>query len=173
MAKKGIIILGSSRSNGNTHKITSFVKENTGYDLVDLRSLEIGHYDYDYNNQSDDFLPLMRNIVDNYDLIIFATPVYWYAMSGIMKIFFDRISDCLRIEKEIGRKLRGMEMALISCSSDSQEYEGFNLPFIRSANYLGMTYLGDIHTFIEESIIPESLKSEILVFIDKKLRNKQ
>lgn len=170
MAKKGIIILGSSRSNGNTHKIASFIQENTGYDLVDLKSLNIGHYDYDYNNRKDDFLPLMKNIVDNYDLIVFATPVYWYAMSGIMKIFFDRISDCLRIEKEIGRKLRGMEMAMISCSSNAQEYEGFNLPFIRSANYLGMNYLGDIHTFIEEDTIPEILKSEIIVFIDKNLK---
>lgn len=87
-----------------------------------------------------------------------------------MKIFFDRISDCIRIEKEIGRKLKGMEMAMISCGSDSQEYEGFNLPFTRSATYLGMKYLGDIHTFMEDGVIPESLKPKIKVFIDKSLK---
>lgn len=173
MIKKGIILLGSSRSNGNTHKIASFIKENSGFDIVDLNSKKIGQFDYDFNNQNDDFIPLMRNIVDNYDLIVFATPVYWYTMSGIMKIFFDRISDCLKTEKEIGRKLRGKEMAMISCGSDSSETEGFNLPFIKSANYLGMNYLGDIHTFIEEGNISKSLKSEIKVFVDKILRNKK
>ncbi|MCP4458779.1 MAG: NAD(P)H-dependent oxidoreductase [Cytophagales bacterium] len=36
-----------------------------------------------------------------------ATPVYWYSMSGIMKVFLDRIYDVLTIEKELGRKLHG------------------------------------------------------------------
>ena len=37
-----------------------------------------------------------------------------------MKKFFDRISDCIKIEKETGRKLRGMEMAVLSCGSDNE-----------------------------------------------------
>jgi multimeric flavodoxin WrbA len=47
-----------------------------------------------------------------------VTPVYWYTMSGIMKVFFDRFSDLLRIEKDLGRKLRGKSMAVISCGAD-------------------------------------------------------
>ncbi len=49
----------------------------------------------------------MNDIVDKYDVLIFATPVYWYSMSGIMKVFFDRITDLLTIKKDIGRKLKG------------------------------------------------------------------
>ena len=35
--------------------------------------------------------------------IIFVTPVYWYAMSGRMKVFFDRWTDLLKIDKDTGR----------------------------------------------------------------------
>lgn len=171
MNTKGIILQGSSRSEGNTHKIASFIKEKTGFDSIDLKSKNIGAFDYDFKNKDDDFIPLIKEIADNYDIIIFATPVYWYAMSGIMKNFFDRITDCLKTEKEIGRKLRGKKMGMISCGSDSELKEGFTMPFHESANYLGMQYIGDIHTWIENEIIPEQLQSDLNIFITKKIKN--
>jgi len=167
MNSKGVIIQGSSRSNGNTNKIVTFIKDKTGFDIVDLKSKQITSFDYDFKNKDDDFIPLMKTIVNKYDTIIFATPVYWYSMSGIMKNFFDRITDCLKIEKEIGRKLRGKKMGMISCGSDSELKKGFEMPFVESANYLGMNYLGDIHTWMENEVISESLKKEINTFIEK------
>lgn len=167
MNKKGVIIQGSSRSNGNTNKIVSFVKEKTEFDIIDLKSKNISRFDYNFKNLDDDFIPLMKEIVDKYDTIIFATPVYWYSMSGIMKTFFDRITDCLKVEKEIGRKLRGKTMGMISCGSDSELKEGFKMPFVESANYLGMHYLGDIHTWMENEMISEPLKKELNTFIEK------
>ena len=170
MNNKGVIIQGSSRSNGNTNKIVSFIQKETGFDIIDLKSKQIGGFDYNFKNRDDDFLPLMEEIVNNYNIIIFATPVYWFSMSGIMKIFFDRITDCLKIKKEIGRKLRGKTMGMISCGSDSELKKGFKMPFVESANYLGMHYLGDIHTWIEEEIISESMKTELNTFIERKIK---
>ena len=63
---------------------------------------------------------------------------------------FDRITACLKTEKETERKLRGKNMAAMSCGSDSIKHEGFFFPFEKSANYLGMHYSGHIHTWIEE-----------------------
>jgi len=170
MNNKGVIIQGSSRSNGNTNKIATFIKDKTGFDIIDLKSKHINSFDYDFKNQDDDFIPLMNEIVNKYDTIIFASPVYWYSMSGIMKIFFDRITDCLKVEKEIGRKLRGKTMGMISCGSDSELKKGFEMPFIESANYLGMHYIGNIHTWIENEIISESLKKELITFIEKNIK---
>lgn len=167
MNKKGVIILGSSRSNGNTNQVVTFIKDKTGFDVIDLSLKNINPFDYNFKNKNDDFIPLMSKIVDNYNTIIFATPVYWYAMSATLKMFFDRITDCLIIEKEIGRKLRGKEMGMISCGSDSELKEGFKMPFIESANYLGMEYIGDIHTWIEDDDIPVSLKKELTNFAKK------
>lgn len=70
-------------------------------------------------------------------------------MSSTMKTFFDRITDCLKIEKETGRKLHGKIMAAISCSSDDVKNESFFITFEKSAGYLGMNYFGHIHIWIE------------------------
>ena len=84
-----------------------------------------------------------------------------------MKIFFDRISDLLKIDKESGRKLRGKNMAMFSCGSDQDLKTGFAMPFIESANYLGMNYLGDFHAWIENEKIPEIVQDRIAQFIQK------
>lgn len=163
--KRGIIILGSSNSLGETYKVASYISKNTSYKIIDLKTKNILEFDYDFNNKNDDFIPLMKDLVDNYDLMIFATPVYWYSMSGIMKTFFDRISDCLIVEKEIGRKLRGKEMAVISCGSDKELKTGFHMPFIETANYLGMIYNDDVHCWIENNELSAKVKTRLDVFI--------
>ena len=152
---KKIIIQGSSRSDGNTNKIVNHLMNEIACDFVDLAQKDIGHYDYEYKNQDDDFVPLIKKIVEDYDLIIFATPVYWFTMSSLTKIFFDRLSDCIRIHKETGRKLRGKNMAVICCGSSETQTPEFFKPFQLSAEYLGMNYLGDAHTWIQEDISDE------------------
>ncbi len=164
--KKGIIILGSSNSKGETYTVSNYLSDKTNFEIIDLKTKTIGPFDYEFKNSGDDFLPLIREIVDNYDVLIFSTPIYWYTMSGTMKIFFDRISDCLKIEKDTGRKLRGKEMAVLSCGSDNELKEGFHMPFIESANYLGMTYLGSVHCWLEEDTIPEDVKERLNAFIE-------
>ena len=164
---KGIIILGSSNSYGNTYEIVEHLNKSLQFKIVDLKTKNIGEFDYEFKNREDDFLPLMRDIVQNYDLILFATPVYWYSMSGIMKTFFDRISDCLKIEKETGRKLRGMKMAALSCGSDGHINEAYYMPFIESANYLGMHYSGHVHTWKNGDAISEEVKNRLDDFAKK------
>ncbi|MFT4642420.1 MAG: multimeric flavodoxin WrbA [Candidatus Azotimanducaceae bacterium] len=159
-----VIIQGSSKSNGDTNTILNYLNTSNQFDIIDLNTKNIGHFDYDFKNANDDFLPLMEEIIEKYDTIIFATPVYWYSMSGILKVFFDRISDLLKTEKDIGRKLRGKSMAMISCSNANDLKEGFSMPFIETANYLGMSYLGDIHAWVENGKISEEVKEIINTF---------
>lgn len=72
---KGIIVLGSSNSKGETRKVCSYVSELTQYPIIDLKQKNIAEFDYEFNNRDDDFHPVIQQIVNNYDLIIFATPV--------------------------------------------------------------------------------------------------
>lgn len=141
-----IIILGSSRKDGETRKMVDKLADISNWGVIDLNDYQIGYYDYEHKNLEDDYLPLMREIIAKYDVFIFATPVYWYAMSGIMKVFFDRITDLLDNEKDLGRKLRGKSMAAISCSVGDNLGENFWFPFSETARYLGMNYLGNTHT---------------------------
>jgi multimeric flavodoxin WrbA len=158
---KKVIIQGSARSEGNTYKITQILKKHLVCDTIDLNLFKINQYNYNHEIQLDDFLPLIRKIVE-YDVIIFATPIYWYTMSGIMKTFFDRITECLKTEKETGRKLRGKYMTAMCCGSDERHIKGFFMPFEETAKYLGMNYLGDIHTWVEK----EEPSNEVLNLIE-------
>lgn len=145
MKNNTVIIVGSSRSIGNTSKLVKNISENIKADVIDLNDFKISYYDYENKNSDDDFLPLIKSIVEKYDTLIFATPVYWYNMSGIMKVFFDRFSDLIRIEKETGRKLKGKNMGVISNSHDHKIDSTFYIPFQKSAAYLNMEYIGNEH----------------------------
>ena len=147
---KCIIIAGSSRKDGDTAKLVANIMAVNNADVVDLNNLQFSYYDYEHHNREDDFIPSMRQWVVEYDTFIYVTPVYWYAMSGIMKVFFDRLSDLITIEKELGRKLRGKNMAVFSVSNGNNLGENFWLPFVHTAEYLGMNYLGNLHTYPEE-----------------------
>lgn len=163
---KYIIIQGSSRSHGNSSLIAGILEEHLDADIINLCSLHIHSFSYDHKHMDDDFLSTFKKILD-YDVIIFVTPVYWYAMSGLMKNFFDRITDCLIIEKELGRQLRGKAMATVACGSDDIQTDGFFEPFKLSAAYLGMAYLGSLHTYIDDEGLLMSTKSNILNFIQR------
>lgn len=145
-----VVIVGSSRKDGDTALMVNEIKLRSEWDIIFLNDFKIGYYDYEHLNQNDDFIPLMRSIMGTYKTLIFATPIYWYSMSGIMKVFFDRITDLLTIEKDMGRRLRGKNMAALSVSHGNNNGEMFWLPFSKSAEYLGMNYLGHAHTIAGE-----------------------
>jgi len=135
-----IVILGSSRSNGNTRKAIDLVIDSSKVPVVDLLTLNMSGYDYEHRNQDDDFIPLIERVL-TFETIILATPVYWYQMSWLMKIFFDRITDVLKIRKDLGRQLRGKKLFVIA-SFNSSIPKGFEDTFSQICEYLGMHYLG-------------------------------
>jgi multimeric flavodoxin WrbA len=124
---KKILIVGSSRNDGDTLSLTNKLIEKSGWDLINLNDYNFSYYDYKHENRNDDYLTLMREIIEKYDILIFATPVYWYSMSGIMKVFFDRLTDLLEIEKNLGRKLRGENNELI-LEKFINQIEKYNVP---------------------------------------------
>lgn len=143
---KTVIILGSSRDIGNTSNVINELIKITNWDLINLNDYSISNYDYEHSNINDDFINLMCRLVANYDILVFATPVYWYSMSGVMKAFLDRFTDLLTVKKDIGRKLKGKNIAVISSSGGDNLGSLFWIPFKKSAEYLGMNYLADLHT---------------------------
>ena len=143
-----IIIVGSSRSHGNTRKTVDQIIGKRDIPLVDLNTLNIKPYDYEYLNKSDDFIPLIERISE-FDTIVLATPVYWYTMSASMKIFIDRISDLLDIRKDLGRKLRGKKLFVIASFGTSLP-KGFEDTFSQTCQYLGVEYLGTSFVYVGE-----------------------
>lgn len=166
--------MGSARSEGNTQLLSQQLAAQIPADLIDLNDYRINPYSYEHLHTDDDFLPLMRKLVASYDRLIFATPVYWYSMSGQLKIFFDRITDLLQIDKPTGRLLRGKSMAMLSCGGDDSRVSGFAEPFAYSAAYLGMEYLGDVHLWIaSKGIIPDEVEARLSAFAGKLAKYQQ
>lgn len=155
---KKVIIAGSSRNDGDTITLLQCLVNQSNWDLINLNEYDFSYFDYEHQNRGDDYIDLMETIVNKYDTLIFATPVYWYSMSGIMKVFFDRLTDLLTIEKEVGRKLRGKKMAAISSSVGENLGEQFWLPFSETAKYLGMEYIANTHTIAGKENVAEISK---------------
>jgi multimeric flavodoxin WrbA len=101
-----------------------------------------------------------------HDQIIFATPIYWYAVSPAMKVFLDRFSDLLELPDLLseGRRLRA-KSAYVVCTSiyddPSVEFMG---AFRQTFNYLGMHFAGVVHVNCKDGYVPAVHDLEALAF---------
>lgn len=103
---KLLAFYGSSRKNGNTEALTNLILEELNIDdfskihlmdynikpIIDQRHTESGFQPVD-----DDYDSLINELL-NHDAVLFATPLYWYGMSGHLKNFIDRWSQSIRNE---------------------------------------------------------------------------
>jgi len=150
-----ISLFASSRRNGNTGKFMDRIAKEVAIEVVDLTPLNLSPYDYDHQNRSDDFEPLMQKVL-GFDQIIFATPIYWYAASPPMKVFLDRISDFLDLPDllEDGRRLRGKRAFVVCTSIYDEAAPSFTNAFLETFTYLGMRYGGTGHINCRDGYIP-------------------
>ena len=161
-----IIVMGSSRSDGETHKMVEELAAQSGSPIIDLREKNISYFDYEHKNLDDDFFSTMEEILQ-YENIVFATPVYWFSMSAIMKTFFDRFSDLLHQRKDLGYQMKGKNMFLLTNSSTALLTRHFETPFEDTAKYLSMEYKGNVHGYSKNRELPEEVKNEIEEFASK------
>ena len=147
---KTAILQSSSRLNGNTSGLVETLSIRIGAKVFNLNDYSVSPFDYEHKNLNDDFIPLIKELL-NYQHIVFASPVYWYSMTGQMKVFFDRLSDLLHVKKEFGRKLRTKQCSIISTGASPLPERSFEETFINSFNYLGMDYKGLLYCFCEDT----------------------
>jgi multimeric flavodoxin WrbA len=160
-----VAVFSSSRSNGNTRKLLANVASKINIDTIDLSEYTFSDYDYEHKNEGDDFLPLIDRVLA-YENIIFASPVYWYSVTPVMKKFLDRISDLLELPHllDTGRRLRG-KTAFVLCSSVSREASNaFISAFEETFEYLGMSYGGFIHANCDAGYQAENYAEDLAGF---------
>ncbi len=149
MNEKTVVVLGTSRDGSNTAAAIAELCPFKYFELIDLRNLNIAPYNYDGKySEADDFIKVVK-IMSQADNIVFATPVYWYSMSAILKNFFDRFSDLISIQKSLGRSLKGKKTYLISTGSNLVLPKGFEEPFKLTSEYFEMTYQGAVYKCVK------------------------
>lgn len=137
------------------------------FETLDLLDYKIFHYDYQHNYQdTDQFLQVIEKI-RQYDNIIFATPVYWYSMSGLLKVFFDRLTDIVTFQKQIGRSMKGKNIFLVSVGTDPELPAGFETPFRLTAEYLEMNFIATYYCSTQNLPDTLPLKREFINKITK------
>ncbi|MBH1989724.1 MAG: NAD(P)H-dependent oxidoreductase [Alphaproteobacteria bacterium] len=142
---KYLIIYGSSGSGtGKTMDVVTTLKEHLDADFIDVSNYKLSFFDYTHSNKGDDFHGIAQQMACA-DCIIFATPVYWYAMSAQLKVFFDRLSDLITIRKPLGRQLEGKMLTFVATGHDELLPEGFHVPFKRTAEYFNMGYTEGVY----------------------------
>ena len=161
-----IALFSSSRRKGNTGRLMDRIAVELGIEVVDLATLRIAPYDYDYSNRDDDFEPLMERVLAH-EQVIFASPIYWYSVSPAMKTFLDRISDFLELPDLLpkGRRLRG-KSAFIVCTSICDEASPIFIgAFRETLDYLGMRFVGAAHVNCVAGYLPAAHDAEALALV--------
>ena len=165
---RDIIILGTARSDGNTRLLVDAVNQPLNAQIIDLNEYQLSHYNYEDESGGDDFKGLAELMLSHQN-IIFATPVYWYAMSTPMKVFFDRFSDLLKAHKGIGKGLSGKATWLLSSGTEPCLPEGFEVPFSRTSDYFDMQYKGSFYFHVTQDSILDSPTKERAIDFGKRI----
>lgn len=105
MSKRMIIVTGSPRKNGNTNTVANWVAEagraqGAYVEVVDAAGLHIhGHgctacmkcqTSDKYECAIQDEVSPVIAMIPSFDVVVFATPIYWVGPSAQLKIFLDR-----------------------------------------------------------------------------------
>ncbi len=144
--QRPLVLIGSARKDGDTHRLVNTLFPADTAIVCDLLDHRIYPYDYTGRYPADDAYRQITEQILAHHTLVWVTPVYWYAMSGTMKTVFDRFTDLITKDRHLGRRLAGKRMFLAAAGADPGLPEGFEEPFMRTANYLDMYYGGAIYT---------------------------
>jgi len=164
MAGNILVVMGSARKQSDTENLLHIILADVAYTRLDLLDYKIMPYAYNGHYPKDDeFLNVVTALLQH-DIIIWATPVYWYAMSGLLKTCFDRLTDLVIIRKETGRKLKGKNTFLVAVGADPELPEGFTVPFKATAAYLDMHFRDYFYAATRSLLQPDFLQSRAKKF---------
>lgn len=137
---KTLCLLGSTRKNGNSEYLAGKILEGTDHTVVHLADKHIEaihdqrHAEGGFDPIHDDYDQLIE-LIFSHDVILFATPLYWYGMSGPMKNFFDRWSQYLRDERfNLKEELARKKAYVAVTGGTSAKIKG--LPLIQQFEYI-------------------------------------
>ena len=135
------VIYGGNRPNGNTELLTDRVIDGVKAERIYLGDfhiepiIDMRHEKTGFQDRKDDYYTVINRILPH-DIILFATPIYWYSMTGIMKNFIDRWSQMLRDSNypDFKEQMSAKKAYVIAVGGDSPDIKG--LPMIQQFQYI-------------------------------------
>jgi multimeric flavodoxin WrbA len=173
MAKNVVIIYSSFRKNGNSERLAKEFERGAKESGLNVQSIYLRDMKYGFCKgcfackktymciQKDDIASVI-DIVANADILAFATPVYYYSVSGQLKTFLDRMNPIYAA----GHKFK--EVYLFATAEENESYvpegtvsdiqgwvdcfEGVSFP--KTVFCGGVIQVGDINT--KTSVLKEA-----------------
>jgi NAD(P)H-dependent FMN reductase len=139
-----LILMGSARVGGDTAAAAQHLARHCPAPAEVIALAPLGLQPFRYEHSADDgFLSVVRSMGAS-QAIVFATPLYWYAMSGVLKTFFDRLTDLLDDpgKRPLGRALAGRNVWALVVGTDPAPPAGLAEPFRLTASYFDMRWRG-------------------------------
>lgn len=133
--------IGSSRQHSNSEVLADYVLEGIPHQKLWIKDLNIQPIDdlrhdaQGFQFVDDDYDQIIHALLTS-DILVFATPIYWYSMSGIMKNMVDRLSHAIRDERfpQLKEKLLTTEAIVLAVGGDDPKLKG--LPMIQQFQYI-------------------------------------
>ena len=142
MQEVPLTIVASARKESDSLQLIHKLFAGRTIELLNLLDYSVAPYSYSANYPPHDRFAELVTAMLHHQQIVFATPVYWYAMSAGMKTLFDRLTDLVTIQKPLGRQLKNKQIYMVAVGSDPALPPGFEVPFRLTAQYFGMEWKG-------------------------------
>jgi multimeric flavodoxin WrbA len=145
MESKPLVIVGSSRHASNTFTSVRKIFGEGDYRSINLLDYVVSPYNHQGKYpKKDQFMDILEEMI-HHDRIILATPVYFYAMSGLMKCFIDRLYDLMGVQQDLAPSLEDKRLFVVASGTDHELPLGFETPFEKTAQHFKMNYKGCIY----------------------------
>ena len=176
------MLVGSSRRGGNSELLADFVIRDIEHEKVYIKDLHIRpiedlrHTTNGFQAVNDDYDRVVEVIMKS-DVLIFATPIYWYSMSGLMKNMIDRLSQAIRDERypNLKEHFKKILSIVVAVGGDEPKIKG--LPLIQQFQYtfefLNMPFFSYIigEANRPKDILKDSLALSQAAWLNEKLKS--
>jgi multimeric flavodoxin WrbA len=158
MAKDILIISGSPKKDGNTAALIDWFTQGAASQGARVEPVHVASLKFRAVGCTscracqkmtrfgcviqDDVQPILQKMLD-VDVIVMATPSYFYAMSAQLKSVMDRMFSLYKWDNAAGTMevpLRGKTLALIASAYEQEGLDIVEKPFAMTAAYSGMEF---------------------------------
>ncbi|MEO4053068.1 flavodoxin family protein [Solibacillus sp. CAU 1738] len=176
---KILMLVGSTRNEGNSEKLAHLALEGLEYETIYLKDLDIcpiedlRHTPEGFHPVDDDYTQVLEAILES-DVLVLATPIYWYSMSGTMKNTIDRFSHAIRDERypHVMEHMKSMKGIVIAVGGDHPRVKG--LPLIQQCQYTFDFFDMEFYSYIiGEARKPGTIMKDVQALMQAKVLNEK
>lgn len=158
MPKKILVISGSPKKNGNTAALVEWFAQGARSKGARVEIVHAAHLKYkaigctscrlcqkqkEYECVIDDGASAVLKKMAGADVIVFATPLYFYSASAQLKVIIDRMFALFKWDNAVDTftsPLKGKALALIASAYEDIGLKAVEKPFALTADYIGMKF---------------------------------